>query len=778
MLLKKIRVHILFLQFIFLASGVFAWDSDAIGRTSVYDIAVDSSGQNLTTFVKYGGIWQSDNGGLSWVASNSLFDDNLRAHGIEQHLVHSKSDTMSVRVFMYPSAEYFTYKTTNSGQTWDIISHPELSESHSISYVDKHHPNRWYSMGMHDIQISDDYGESWESHNISQYHWSRRSIKSDVFNDSILYSSGFYIFFPALDDYCEGLMKSIDGGITWDYLNPMIDFWGEFGLEQVEVYSFCQMSNGEFIVSVVPLQNGGDWLNNNFVIIDSEENVIGRFGAELPENHRSKVLIEDVEISGRIYSLCRDYSFLYISEDYGRTWNKCQSEGLPQSWQPCRDLFQNELSGDLYLSLGSTGIFKSTNNADLWEVIPGPPVGCSGKFSVFEESIFCYDHDGLDIWRKNDSDSFWQKIDIPVSQTGDTLIMPFNIFYCNDDTIVTSLRTFDKYNLYDGYNGQISHSYDNGNAWSTVFDNVPPPSHYPVTYKTNDHTRISFTRYSRDTVYVSENLGLSWNKIPIPPNNDALDYCGHDEVGFYIPTTNSIYYFNIDDETLIDLEYPGENLASPTLLTYNDTLYTQQWDGRFFIYDGESWIEKTRIPGSQQGGYTIIPGSPPTFVAALADSNGFWLSNNYGDSWEYLSFECEFSLQNHLLYEPQYDPYRHRVWIVAGIGIYWIDADELVASVSTGEPPELHPLEMEVLSSYPNPFNASTRITYNVTKPGDIKLRLYDITGRLVKECLKQYQTAGKHEYHLDASSLASGTYFMRLDMDYQAYVEKITLVK
>ena len=64
---------------------------------------------------------------------------------------------------------------------------------------------------------------------------------------------------------------------------------------------------------------------------------------------------------------------------------------------------------------------------------------------------------------------------------------------------------------------------------------------------------------------------------------------------------------------------------------------------------------------------------------------------------------------------------------------------------------------------YPNPFNPVTKITYSIRQPGNTKLVLYDILGRVVEVLVDERQTAGSYEVSFDGRNLASGVYFYRL---------------
>jgi N-acetylneuraminic acid mutarotase len=63
----------------------------------------------------------------------------------------------------------------------------------------------------------------------------------------------------------------------------------------------------------------------------------------------------------------------------------------------------------------------------------------------------------------------------------------------------------------------------------------------------------------------------------------------------------------------------------------------------------------------------------------------------------------------------------------------------------------------------PNPFSGMTTINYSLPKAGDVSLRLYDVAGRAVSTLAEGYHNRGASSLKLQASSLASGIYLLRL---------------
>jgi hypothetical protein len=79
------------------------------------------------------------------------------------------------------------------------------------------------------------------------------------------------------------------------------------------------------------------------------------------------------------------------------------------------------------------------------------------------------------------------------------------------------------------------------------------------------------------------------------------------------------------------------------------------------------------------------------------------------------------------------------------------------------------PLSDQIISSYPNPFNSTTTITFNYPEGGDVSIGIYDITGRLVRELYSINKEGGEIKAVWDATGnsgrrVSSGIYFVRVE--------------
>jgi hypothetical protein len=91
------------------------------------------------------------------------------------------------------------------------------------------------------------------------------------------------------------------------------------------------------------------------------------------------------------------------------------------------------------------------------------------------------------------------------------------------------------------------------------------------------------------------------------------------------------------------------------------------------------------------------------------------------------------------------------------------------------------PSDIHLHSAYPNPFNPSTTIHYEIPDDGmHINLSIYDIRGRLVSQLVDQFQDAAYDGYKVvwNANEVSSGMYIVKLQADGIVKTQKIMLIK
>lgn len=98
--------------------------------------------------------------------------------------------------------------------------------------------------------------------------------------------------------------------------------------------------------------------------------------------------------------------------------------------------------------------------------------------------------------------------------------------------------------------------------------------------------------------------------------------------------------------------------------------------------------------------------------------------------------------------------------------------------VGVEDDPATIPANYSLSQNYPNPFNPVTTIQFSLPENSNIRLVLYDILGREVKEIVKGEFEPGYHKVMLDASNLASGVYFYRLEAGKFVNAKKLMIMK
>ncbi|MBU1937457.1 S8 family peptidase [bacterium] len=101
-------------------------------------------------------------------------------------------------------------------------------------------------------------------------------------------------------------------------------------------------------------------------------------------------------------------------------------------------------------------------------------------------------------------------------------------------------------------------------------------------------------------------------------------------------------------------------------------------------------------------------------------------------------------------------------------------------TLSAVEPPKAInlPAQYALLGNYPNPFNPTTTISYDVRTPGQVTLKVYDIMGRLATTLYDGNAQIGRHQVQFDGSGLASGIYFVHMTAPGYSSANKMVLLK
>ena len=105
-------------------------------------------------------------------------------------------------------------------------------------------------------------------------------------------------------------------------------------------------------------------------------------------------------------------------------------------------------------------------------------------------------------------------------------------------------------------------------------------------------------------------------------------------------------------------------------------------------------------------------------------------------------------------------------------------ADFAITSASVGTHMADLPIAYALKAPYPNPFNATTTLSFDVPTSSEIVLTIYDLSGRQVQNIARGSFERGRHQIMFEATALPSGLYFVKMEAARFSAVQKMVLLK
>lgn len=244
-----------------------------------------------------------------------------------------------------------------------------------------------------------------------------------------------------------------------------------------------------------------------------------------------------------------------------------------------------------------------------------------------------------------------------------------------------------------------------------------------IQQRESDEIHLMSPAIGENAMAYYDSVDSEGNKV-FPKMNIGTFYS--DPVGFTHEPTNQ-------DSMLLFLEYKW-GVGSDLIWAYslNETL-KQSWP----LTDDLSYSNSDYLTAAW-GGYPL--GDLTWFPDKLAD----WEANQRTADWTTIED-----------------------WMA---GVYTSNEREVTESVSG----------FRLQQNYPNPFNPTTNISYTVPKTSNVALKVYNSLGQEVATLFEGVRAAGNYTVTFDASGLASGIYYYRLEaLDAGASItRKLTLIK
>ncbi len=325
----------------------------------------------------------------------------------------------------------------------------------------------------------------------------------------------------------------------------------------------------------------------------------------------------------------------------------------------------------------------------------------------------------------------------------------------------------------DVNNDFILKTTDGGINWYQVY--------YDTTYTYNDFKnffRTSTTLYVFDAfnkALISTNNGMNWT---IHPN---FSNYGNSSVTVI---TDSIFYAVTPNYTKNILKSTNAGLFWDTLIHY---IWQPDWQDISFINESTGFFVGARenVIRTTDGGHELTEitlSFPPNysdilndvqlvdseFVYIVSSQGNIFRSTNLGNSWE----NQHSGVVNSLNYVEFIN--RNTGWVVGDNGIIlhttnagslWNNNNNIVYKYTLSQ-------------NYPNPFNPSTTIKFQIPEPGNVSIKVYDITGREVESLLTKFLNPGEYRVSFIPKNLATGVYFYTLIAENYKASRKMVLIK
>ena len=88
------------------------------------------------------------------------------------------------------------------------------------------------------------------------------------------------------------------------------------------------------------------------------------------------------------------------------------------------------------------------------------------------------------------------------------------------------------------------------------------------------------------------------------------------------------------------------------------------------------------------------------------------------------------------------------------------------------------PEDFNLGQAYPNPFNPTINIPFEISKPSNVSIDIYDLNGNKATNLVNNFYSSGSYSVIWDASGYASGNYFVVAEFGNEVRQQKIILMK
>jgi len=169
------------------------------------------------------------------------------------------------------------------------------------------------------------------------------------------------------------------------------------------------------------------------------------------------------------------------------------------------------------------------------------------------------------------------------------------------------------------------------------------------------------------------------------------------------------------------------------------------------------------------------------FYPPRCDSLSLFYSIDNGSNYTMITHGISGNDTSYLWTVPNTNSDSCKVKIIAyGPGWQYDESDGTFSITSTGiKEIATLPLAMTLgVKVYPNPTKSLSVIRYSLPVEGQVSLKLYNISGRLVKTLVNEHKQPGNYSINLNSKTLSAGVYFITLQTQEKRIIERVIIIK
>lgn len=332
---------------------------------------------------------------------------------------------------------------------------------------------------------------------------------------------------------------------------------------------------------------------------------------------------------------------------------------------------------------------------------------------------------------------------------------------------MTRLQFIDDNTGYAG-GGYLYKTINGGFNWTQI--NTPAITVEDFKVISEDTMFVVWSEGAFGGVFRTTDGGSIWQQVNLAPNNPDRIYMYNGRIGFVC---------NLQFNTGFRKTTDGGN--SWTLITngesFNDMYFVDSMTGwrsppmKKTTNGGMSWTAQI-VPsgGNLVGGGnsfsninkdTIWMGGGYIFYPGNGNRGIINLTTNGGENWFYQMPDTSFgpSRFNFVNFVNKLNGWGYSVnfgvhTTTGGDGTFLTPVQQISSQVAN---------DFKLFNNYPNPFNAMTKLKFQMSKQGHAVIKLYDVTGKEVSSIVNEKLNTGEYEIIFNAGNLSSGVYFYSL---------------